>query len=232
MFPRLGGVLAKASPCSSTVNALTRGQVRGTDERPHAARIAEQRVDLDFVKKETVVGPRCPCCCLYGAQNRERWEREHARVAAEQQKFLDRGLKEEARVRVAMVRVRVGRRTSVVEVDVDVLARCYRSLDHLLRTVTLGSHEAKLETQPAAIRKPEAYTLLPLPWCMSYFLSHLLQVCAEMAQEERATKAFNKWELVRMLQEKRHMANEEIETRYIRCPVQWAFLQRNTLLWG
>lgn len=34
-----------------------------------------------------------------------------------------------------------------------------------------------------------------------------------MAKEERATKAFDKWELVRMLQEKRRMANEEIATR-------------------
>lgn len=34
-----------------------------------------------------------------------------------------------------------------------------------------------------------------------------------MAKEERATKAFNKWELVRMLREKRQMAIEEIATR-------------------
>eukprot|EP00752_Nemacystus_decipiens_P010357 g9227.t1 len=79
------------------------------------------------------------------AKNRERWEREHARVMEAQQIFLDRGLKEEARERVA-------------------------------------------------------------------------KVCAEMAKEEKETRAFNKWELVRMLQEKRKMANEERATRsYMRA---------------
>jgi len=34
-----------------------------------------------------------------------------------------------------------------------------------------------------------------------------------MAKEEKATRAFNKWELIRMLQERRQMANEEIATR-------------------
>lgn len=43
------------------------------------------------------------------AQNRERWEREHARVMEAQQIFLDRGVKEEARVRVAKVRGHTGR---------------------------------------------------------------------------------------------------------------------------
>lgn len=46
-----------------------------------------------------------------------------------------------------------------------------------------------------------------------YALFRLVQVCAEMAKEEKATRAFDKWELVRMLQEKRQMANEEIATR-------------------
>lgn len=34
-----------------------------------------------------------------------------------------------------------------------------------------------------------------------------------MAKEERATKAFNSWELVMMLREKRKMMEEEMETR-------------------
>ncbi|CAM9187342.1 unnamed protein product, partial [Hapterophycus canaliculatus] len=74
------------------------------------------------------------------AKNREKWEREHARVAAAQQTFLNRGLKEEARIRVA-------------------------------------------------------------------------KVCSEMAKEERATKAFNSWELVMILREKRRMMDEELFTR-------------------
>lgn len=38
-------------------------------------------------------------------QNAERWEREHARVAAESQKHLDRAVREEARIRIAQVGV-------------------------------------------------------------------------------------------------------------------------------
>ncbi|CAM9946768.1 unnamed protein product, partial [Ectocarpus sp. 8 AP-2014] len=79
------------------------------------------------------------------AKNREKWEREHARVTEAQQSLLERGLKEEARVRIA-------------------------------------------------------------------------KACAEMAKEERATKAFNSWELVMMLREKRRMMDEEMETRqYMRA---------------
>lgn len=37
------------------------------------------------------------------SQNREKWEREHARVAAVKEKYLERGLKDVARERIAKV---------------------------------------------------------------------------------------------------------------------------------
>lgn len=51
----------------------------------------------------SVASPHRNCFLRLLFQNREKWEREHARVTAVQQSILERGFKEEARIRVAKV---------------------------------------------------------------------------------------------------------------------------------
>ena len=60
----------------------------------------------------------------------------------------------------------------------------------------------------------ETPSFVSLP-CLTPFRhkNEQLQVCARMAKEEKATRAFNSWELVSMLREKRRMMEEELATR-------------------
>lgn len=99
------------------------------------------------------------------------------------------------------------------------LLALYDRLNHYICMVKPQSVDAKLEPDCGCDLgdEPEVATLLTVTFSFHlrspYVLFRLVQVCAEMAKEEKATRAFDKWELVRMLQEKRQMANEEIAIR-------------------